>query len=266
MRRGPSSTRSGRARTVRSWRSTTPSAPSPGATPARALALLEAALARCRAAGDRAGIVNRLRDLGVVALGLGEYGRARRFLAESIAQGHAWGVVHGVGHARARLGVIARLEGDLPQARALFEASLAEQGAEGFRPGMNTALAGLGAVARAAGDVALARRHYGEILRFGRENGYDQYCQLGLGCLALLAAQEGTTRGLPGCSAPSLRRLGRCSGCTGRTWKPKRSRWRNGRAPRWGRGPSSARGSRAESMGVPQAVADALDEAPAAMP
>jgi hypothetical protein len=52
---------------------------------ARAVALLEEALARCRAAGDAEDTVNRLRDLGVVALGAGDracHGLRRRGAAQ----------------------------------------------------------------------------------------------------------------------------------------------------------------------------------------
>jgi predicted ATPase len=226
----------------------------------RAVPLLEEALARCRAAGDVGETVNRLRDLGVVALGTGDLGRARALLTESIALARATGGT--TGHALARLGLIARLEGDLPQARALLGESLAAVRAEGFRVGMVTALGGLGSVARAEGDLPRARACYREILDAGRRNGYDLGCPFGLCHFAFLAAAEGDparaarllgavteqARALlrmhrPDVEAEVATTLARARVALG---DPAFDRaWQDGRA-----------------LGLPQAVADALEENP----
>jgi non-specific serine/threonine protein kinase len=168
----------------------------------RGVALLGAALAQARAAGDWVSIEQYSRDLGVVALARRDLPTASARLEESRALAERHGFGQFVASALLRLAMIDRLEGDLPRARARLEAlrrSAALIAGPGGAAGSQDQLAlERGSLARAEGRYDEARAHLHGALRRLHQRGEggllrSAVCLAGLLEVARGAAARGVT-------------------------------------------------------------------------
>jgi predicted ATPase/class 3 adenylate cyclase len=238
---------------------------------ARAAARYEESLELSRALGERLAAAGALAGLGDVLSVRGDVPAAMTRWREALALHQALGNRPMEAAVLASMGRGAYRLGDLTRAAALLEQSLAIwrelAGGEGATPDAHSrydlaqALYWSGLTAQRRGDLALARRYYGEILRAGRENGYDSSCQSGLCCLALLAAQEGDlarAAGLLGAVTPQTRAVQRMhwpdveAEAVAVEARARAALGEEAFERAWQQG---------RSMGVPQAVADALEDA-----
>ena len=181
----------------------------------RGAALLGAALARARAAGDWVHIERYSRDLGVVALARRDFATARARLEESRAWAERHRLAPLVAAGLLRLAVLDRLEGDHPRARArLEELHRAVAGgafiASGAGPAASPDLLALerGNLARAEGRHDEARAHLHGALRRLHRRGEGALLRSAV-CLAGLAE---VARGAP---ARGVTLLGAGAGAAG---------------------------------------------------
>jgi DNA-binding CsgD family transcriptional regulator/tetratricopeptide (TPR) repeat protein len=132
---------------------------------------LEAALALFRRLGDRWGIAESLRQLGMVVAWLGEPAGEQPLFDESLAlfreAGDRWGIAWALCYA----GVAALRRGDADRAGDLFGESLALFRALGDPRGTAWQVDELGRVARARGDDARAEALHAQALAMFREIG-----------------------------------------------------------------------------------------------
>jgi predicted ATPase len=175
---------------------------------ARALAAQEACLAAARSDDDRTMVVQYTRELGLVAMAAGQFGRARAALEESVLLARATGATLPVGAALLRLAILDRLEGDLTGARArLDEARRAR------RPDRNDALmftiwelvrAEEANIARAEGRLDEARAGLTELLRRAVGHGFDAGSAELLCMIAMVEIERGA-------AAEGVRLIAACS-------------------------------------------------------
>jgi tetratricopeptide (TPR) repeat protein len=144
---------------------------------ARAIAAQAACLAAARSYDDRPMVVQYTRDLGLVAMAAGQFGRARAALEESVRLARVTGAALPVGAALLRLAILDRLEGNLAGARAHLD-----EARQARRPERNDALMFTiwelvrveeANIARAEGRLDEARAGLTEVLRRAVGHGFD---------------------------------------------------------------------------------------------
>jgi len=156
---------------------------------ARAVSLLEEALALGRALGDTPGSAGALGNLGLVAHARGEYARAAALHEEALALWRALGDARGVSVSLGNLGRVALQQGDEARALALLEETLQLKRRLGDTRGLAGTLTSMGRIAARRGEYARAAALLEESLalkdalgdRLGRATALGQ-----LGWVALL--------------------------------------------------------------------------------
>jgi DNA-binding CsgD family transcriptional regulator len=121
----------------------------------------EESLALRRSIGDTWGIAWSLHDLGLIALGQGEYRRAEARLSEGLALLRQLNHRRGVAWSLNGLGAVALATGDTAGARALLAEGLTLRREQGDKRGIAESLEYLGAIARVGGEAERGARLLG---------------------------------------------------------------------------------------------------------
>ncbi|MBV9581056.1 MAG: tetratricopeptide repeat protein [Chloroflexi bacterium] len=146
--------------------------------------LYEQSRAALAEAGDLAGDLPLIGDLGMVAYHMGEYETAREWFERCLRGCRDHGVRDHAADSLNRLGDLARLAGDLNRAEALYKESLALWRDVSGNPGIASSLHKLAQTARRRGDGSEAGRLLSESLELQTEIGNKQGI---VECLAALA-------------------------------------------------------------------------------
>ncbi|HLN62816.1 MAG TPA: tetratricopeptide repeat protein [Symbiobacteriaceae bacterium] len=200
-------------------------------SPARQKALLEERLQLLREAGDKASMVQTLRDLANLHHFWRETASASRRIDEALQLAEAIGDQVGMVGATLARGDIAHREGQPDQARHLYEQALAQARAMGDRVLVTDAQFMLGRLALARGDGEEARDRLTEVLRVTRlikATHFERITQTMLGHAYLLLREYDRARteveqglaaaraqGADGAVAWGLRLLGIIAGAQG---------------------------------------------------
>ncbi|MFL5806015.1 MAG: ATP-binding protein [Roseiflexaceae bacterium] len=163
---------------------------------ARAKQLFEQSMAVRRALGKPEDKTQLLGTAAIAARVEGQYERAAALLEDAVMRQRALGDrgslgSGGFGLSIFLLGLVRREQGDFARARALYEESLELHRALGDREGIGVSLLGLGDIARDQGDIAQMRMYGMESLAIVRELQVHWAVGVVLNILALAAYLEG---------------------------------------------------------------------------
>jgi len=134
-------------------------------------ALAQEALVLYREAGDEVGVTNALLNIGVRAIEVADYARAKTTVEEALEIARRLGAEGETALALNHLGEEARARGDFGRAEALYEESLQIRRRLGNRRDEASSLSNLGYVAAHRGDGPRALTLLGESLAIVRELG-----------------------------------------------------------------------------------------------
>jgi tetratricopeptide (TPR) repeat protein len=154
---------------------------------ARAVDLLQEALALRRRIGDKRGVAATSGNLSNAVRLLGDLDRARALHEECLALYQELGDPRGVSVALTALGALARDQGDFAQALTYYEEGLAFSRQAGDPGGTIVALVNVGRTAHLLGDVARAVELVTESLDLARRLGAKRFVATALGDLAVCA-------------------------------------------------------------------------------
>ena len=224
---------------------------------------IEEGLALSRAAGDRPFVGLALHNLGSFAVREHDEQTARSRIEESRRVWEELGSRGRLSLAAHSLGDLARSGGTYAEAAAHYRESLELAGAAG-PPGWRTeTLRALGHATHLLGDDRAARAHFTEALRLCRDLGDRRgvaECVGGLACLAA-GTQPGRAVRLLGAATAAVAASGPY---LSRSDQDDFDRSLAASRSRLGDGAYEAAWRRGQAMSLEQAVADALEEAPAA--
>ncbi len=158
---------------------------------ARAVALGEESLARCRASGDVHGVAVSFNLLGLVAWGQGDTGYAATLFTQSLALFKETRDPGGIARSLYDLGNVAGAQGDYARAEAMYTESLSLARNLGDARIIADSLNNLGHVVHQQGDAERAARLLQESLSLARMLGYRQGIARGLFRLGLVERRRG---------------------------------------------------------------------------
>ena len=128
--------------------------------------LHEQAMDLRREAGDTAGVVSSLNNLGTLANMMGDFDRARSLYEECLAAGRKNNDAIGIIASLSNLGMVARSQGELARARALYEECLTAVRQTGDVRRSAIVLVNLGNAVREMGELRQATAYYRDSLSF----------------------------------------------------------------------------------------------------